>query len=123
MPKTTGQFGAVDRHLRSEDGRFLFRGKKLGICAACKSRDYTYDVGALGPSFRFCRKCITTEGAANLQRDANLALHNVKSLVDESKKELEMIDHKFTERFGGSGIKWNFAAIERAVRARKAEKP
>ncbi len=115
------QYGPVDRHLRSEDGRFLWRGKKLGVCAFCRAKDWVYDIGSLGPSFVACRACITKEGARNLQRDANLALHNAKTAVDESKQELAAIDRRFAERFGGR-VNWSFSAIEKAVRDHRAFK-
>jgi hypothetical protein len=58
-----------------------------------------YDVGALGPSFRFCRKCVNKEGPRNLRRDSNVALMNVKSRADKIRAEVDELNKRYAARF------------------------
>lgn len=90
----------LDRILYGPDGKFLFKNRKLGVCALGKEKDYTYDVGALGLSFRFCRKCINKVGAVNLRHDSNIALHSTKMQTMELKQQVKKMLSKYQERFG-----------------------
>ena len=89
-----------ESHLYDDQGRFLFLGKRLGLCAACAVKDYTYSVGALGPNTRFCKDCILRNGAKNLRREANQALASAKQKVDELKGAWEDMQRRYKERFG-----------------------
>ena len=89
-----------ESHLYGPDGKFLFVGKKLGICALCGAKGDTFSVGALGLSYRFCRGCIRKEGPRELRRESNLALQRVKSSVTELKTQWDAMQERYMARFG-----------------------
>ena len=100
----------MDAHLYSPDGKFLFRDKKLGICALCKSKDYTYDVGAMAQSSRFCRGCVTKEGAKTLRKDANIALQRAKTAAQRFTQELRDMNERYRAKFGAP-IAWDLPQV------------
>ena len=93
---------SLESTLYGPDGKFLYKGRKLGLCAACKTGDYTYDVGAMGPSFRFCKRCIRESGARALRQESNRALQNMKSEAETRRAELKSMSQRYAERFGKS---------------------
>ena len=105
----------MDGHLYDPEGKFLFRGKKLGICALCKEKDWVYDVGALAPSARFCRTCVTKEGSKTLRKDANVALRRAKRAADIFTAELHDMSSRYKAKFGAP-IAWDLPQV---VRSRK----
>lgn len=109
----------MDEHLYAPDGRFLFRGRTLGFCALkCSSiGNFVYDVGALGPSMRFCKGCILKHGPKNLRRDANVSLHNAKQKTSELDKSFKQLDKRYFEKFGVMPS-WNLDALMKGARKR-----
>lgn len=91
-----------DKHLYDEAGNFKFKGRRLGLCAlkCSNAGDFTYDVGALAPSMRFCKRCILKYGAMNLRKDANVALARTKRKTDAMKKDFMDLQKRYFEKFG-----------------------
>lgn len=101
-----------ESHLYDEQGRFRFLGKKLGICTLCREKDYTYGVGAMGPSFRFCKRCIKKNDPRELRRDSNIALQRTANLVDHTKRELAEMTKRYKARFGSDAvIAWDLPRV------------
>lgn len=94
MPRGT------EDHLYDAQGRFLFYGKHKGKCLACGARGRIFDVGALGPNYFFCRRCIVTEGPKNLRREANRALAAAGQKVDALRGAVKEMERRYREKFG-----------------------
>lgn len=95
----------VSHLFHPETGRFLFKGKKLGICAACDAKDYTYPVGAMRPSYVFCRQCITKQGARELRKESNKALATVIGQSNKAREDLDQMSVRYRARFN-TEIDW-----------------
>ena len=59
---------------------------KLAKCAHCYDIDFTYDVGALGPDFRYCRACIERSGTKALKHAADQALAFISNISNKTCK-------------------------------------
>jgi len=51
----------------------FFVGAKIGPCFFCSQTTPTYDIGALNPSFRCCKRCVKSRGLDALKRGADEA--------------------------------------------------
>lgn len=63
---------------------FAGKTRKLGRCFYCDERDYTYDVGAMAPQYRACKRCIKNRGLEMLKRGADSALALIDKLSNRT---------------------------------------